>query len=55
MNKRQAKKLIKDWAIMGIDNISTNFNKDIKELNQAFKVLLKNMLNDSNNKRVVLK
>ena len=41
MNKRQAKKLIKDWAIMGIDNISTNFNKDIKELNQAFKVLLK--------------
>ena len=27
MNKRQAKKLIKDWAIMGIDNISTNFNK----------------------------
>ena len=31
MNKRQAKKLIKDWAIMGIDNISTNFNNVLNQ------------------------
>ena len=40
MNKRQAKKLIKDWAIMGIDNISTNFNKDIKEVLNQWIILI---------------
>jgi hypothetical protein len=43
MNKKmdieKAKKVLKTWAVNGVFNTSVNFNADIRELNEALKIL----------------